>query len=147
MTEQTFYLASVDETKLFAKRLAGTVVGGTVIGLSGALGAGKTTLVRYLVQALGGSADDVSSPSYTLEYQYDLSSGVLIEHWDLYRVSELPDELLEAPSSNTIRLIEWPEKCQWYEHAIDRYIKIELEDKNGLCVRKVSLVSNEVDQI
>jgi tRNA threonylcarbamoyl adenosine modification protein YjeE len=147
MIEETVYVESVEDTKLFATRLATTFVGGSVIGLSGDLGAGKTTLVRYLVEALGGSADDVSSPSYTLEYQYSLASGLLIEHWDLYRVSELPDELMEAPSDTTIRLIEWPEQCQWYEGAIDRHIQMVVKEDDGICVRQITISCKEFGQI
>lgn len=139
MIEETVCVKSLEDTKLFAARIARTIVGGSVIGLSGDLGAGKTTLVRYLVEALGGNAEDVSSPSYTLEYQYKLAGGLLIEHWDLYRVSELPGELMEAPCDTTIRLIEWPEQCQWYEGGIDRHIKIVVEESDGMYVRTITV--------
>jgi len=81
----------------------------STIGFSGDLGAGKTTLIRSFCAALGSTVP-VSSPTYVLSFEYTTTAGVLIEHWDLYRVYDLVPELLEPPSSRTIRLIEWPER-------------------------------------
>lgn len=79
--------------------------------LSGELGAGKTTLTAALVKAFGGDVP-VSSPTYVLQHIYELSEGRSIEHWDLYRVGAVPDELLGPPASTVIRLIEWGEKFE-----------------------------------
>lgn len=77
-------------------------------GLIGGLGAGKTTLVASIVKALGFSGD-VVSPTFVLENIY-VTDNLTIEHWDLYRLREIPEELLEPPSPGVLRLIEWADK-------------------------------------
>jgi tRNA threonylcarbamoyladenosine biosynthesis protein TsaE len=103
-------IANVAGLQVFAEGLAGKIAAGLSIGLSGDLGAGKTTFVRFLVKALG-SSQTVTSPTYALQHEYVSESGLVIEHWDLYRLSQTPEELLERCPSNHIRLIEWPEKA------------------------------------
>ena len=104
-------IESEEDTKRLAGALASIASSGISIGLQGGLGAGKTTLVRYLVERLGGSTTEVASPTYTLHHEYSLSGGMILDHWDLYRLNALPVELDQQPSSGTIRIIEWPERC------------------------------------
>ncbi len=128
MMNKIFCISCEYDTRQAAQWLAAAVDGGCVIGLSGPLGAGKTTFVRYFVAALGGQSDQVASPSYTLEYQYAIGTQFTVEHWDLYRVAELPDELYEQPNESTLRLIEWPESVRWPEGAIDLFVTIDLDE-------------------
>ncbi|MDR2826363.1 MAG: tRNA (adenosine(37)-N6)-threonylcarbamoyltransferase complex ATPase subunit type 1 TsaE [Deltaproteobacteria bacterium] len=86
--------------------------------LQGDLGTGKTTLVRYLVNALpDGRPEDgveVCSPSFTLCNSYSCIPQVL--HFDLYRLAEGAlddnfDEAVEMSAEGTLLLIvEWPER-------------------------------------
>jgi tRNA threonylcarbamoyladenosine biosynthesis protein TsaE len=84
-----------------------------VIALCGPLGAGKSELARALIRARAGAAIEVPSPSFTLVQDYPLGDLVL-RHIDLYRLAG-PDELaelgLEAPESNEVWLVEWPERA------------------------------------
>ncbi|MDB9946669.1 tRNA (adenosine(37)-N6)-threonylcarbamoyltransferase complex ATPase subunit type 1 TsaE [Gammaproteobacteria bacterium] len=81
------------------------------IHLSGNLGAGKTTLVRGILQSKGWEGP-VTSPSYTICEEYEFDSQLFL-HVDLYRISELEDvEILDLDRKTTkqkIIFIEWPE--------------------------------------
>lgn len=96
--------------------LAGSLRPGDVVLLEGDLAAGKTTLVRGLVVGLGGSAEDVSSPSFVLVQTYPCAAAGVerLHHVDLYRLADrLPElralgleELLSDPTAVTA--VEWP---------------------------------------
>ncbi len=95
-----------------AADLARMTLRGDVIGLSGALGAGKTTFARFFIRALGDAAE-VPSPTFTLVEIYEPRRGPAIWHFDLYRLAKPEDayELgLEDALAEGIALIEWPEK-------------------------------------
>ena len=81
------------------------------IHLSGNLGAGKTTLVRGILQSKGWEGP-VTSPSYTICEEYEFDSQLFL-HVDLYRISESEDvEILDLDRKITkqkIIFIEWPE--------------------------------------
>jgi tRNA threonylcarbamoyladenosine biosynthesis protein TsaE len=106
------------ETRRLGARLATALVradepGALVVGLTGDLGAGKTTLVGGLLAELGhdGAA---RSPTYTLIEPYRLA-GRDIHHCDLYRLrhpSELDDlGLRELATPRSVLLVEWPERA------------------------------------
>lgn len=120
----SFKISKEDDTALLASRIVAIMRGGLSFGLSGELGAGKTTLVRHVLSACGGDARSVSSPTYTLQHEYRLPSGLVVEHWDLYRLSSLPHELEEATPSTAIRFIEWPERCPEIISTLSCHLKL-----------------------
>ncbi|WP_156500086.1 tRNA (adenosine(37)-N6)-threonylcarbamoyltransferase complex ATPase subunit type 1 TsaE [Ectothiorhodospira sp. BSL-9] len=97
-------------TQAFGARLAATCPLRGLVFLQGDLGAGKTTLVRAFLRALG-HAGPVKSPTYTLVEPYEIN-GRRILHFDLYRLAD-PEELeylgvREDMDDATLNLVEWP---------------------------------------
>ena len=83
-----------------------------VIGLAGGLGAGKTTLARAALRALGVDGA-VRSPTYTIAEPYETRIG-RVWHLDLYRIAD-PEELeyvaiRDLVSESAACLVEWPER-------------------------------------
>jgi tRNA threonylcarbamoyladenosine biosynthesis protein TsaE len=108
---------NAEETREIGARLAAAIVAADcndplVVGLTGDLGAGKTTLVGGLLAALG-HAGVVRSPTYTLVEPYRLA-GRDVVHCDLYRLrdpGELEDlGLRDLLNSRSVLLVEWPER-------------------------------------
>ena len=86
--------------------------GAMLVGLAGSLGAGKTTLARATLRALGVTGT-VRSPTYTIAEPYDTHIG-RIWHLDLYRIAD-PDELefiaiRDLVAESAACLVEWPER-------------------------------------
>ena len=100
------------ETADVAAALAATLDRGSVILLSGNLGAGKTAFVRGLATGLGVDADEVSSPTFTLVQEYG-GGRLPLYHVDLYRLDsarEVDDLGLDEMAANGVMAIEWAEK-------------------------------------
>ncbi len=93
-------------------RLAGVLRPGDVVALSGGLGAGKTTLARAIIAALGHPGE-VPSPTFTLIETYDPPSIRLpLVHADFYRLKrpEEAEELgLDDYREGAVLIAEWPE--------------------------------------
>jgi tRNA threonylcarbamoyladenosine biosynthesis protein TsaE len=110
----TFAIDLPDEgaTGALAAELAGRARRGDVIGLSGALGSGKTTFARAFIGARL-DAGEVPSPTFTLVEIYQSVTGLALWHFDLYRLERPEDayELgIEDAFAEGISLIEWPER-------------------------------------
>lgn len=109
---------------------------GRVLHLSGELGAGKTTLVRGLLRALG-YAGRVKSPTYTLVELYTVS-GLSLYHFDFYRFSD-PNEWLssgfrEAFNPETMCVVEWPERAAGLLTPPDLSIGLEYSEVGRVAV-------------
>ena len=107
--ERVFELKDERATGELAARLARALPKGSVLLLSGPLGAGKTTFVRHLARALGFTGR-VTSPTYTLLHVYPTPEGPLL-HADLYRLPkpEMAHELglFEGMEEARLTAVEW----------------------------------------
>ncbi|MGB3796654.1 MAG: tRNA (adenosine(37)-N6)-threonylcarbamoyltransferase complex ATPase subunit type 1 TsaE [Alteraurantiacibacter sp.] len=96
----------------FGQRLAATVRPGDVLALSGGLGAGKTTLSRAILLALGHKGE-VPSPTFTIIEVYDHLSPPIV-HADFYRLdhpSEAEELGLDDYRDGAVLIAEWPENA------------------------------------
>lgn len=125
------HLADEAATLAFGAQLARELIPGMTFYLEGDLGAGKTTLVRGLLRALG-YAGRVKSPTYTLAETYSLPAFELY-HYDLYRMHD-PREWLDAGfrdviGGQAVSLIEWPEKAAGWLPPPDVIIRLTIADE------------------
>jgi tRNA threonylcarbamoyladenosine biosynthesis protein TsaE len=101
-----------------------------LLGLSGELGSGKTTLARGLLRALGVTGS-VHSPTFTLVEPYETAVG-MVHHLDLYRLAEGARDL-EGLGFRDIRgapglvLVEWPERAGDALGELDLRVRLEHE--------------------
>jgi tRNA threonylcarbamoyladenosine biosynthesis protein TsaE len=104
----TIRTRSEDETERVGERLAGALRPGSVVGLCGPLGAGKTALVRGIARALGVDERAVHSPTFVTAVEYEGTHRLV--HLDLYRHGERlpdPDWLAELLEGDAIVVVEW----------------------------------------
>lgn len=110
--ERSFALADLAATDALGARIAASMHIGDVIALEGDLGAGKTTLARAILQALGVT-ENVPSPTFTLVQSYE-TPRMPVRHFDLYRIedsSEIDELGLDEALDEGAALIEWPERA------------------------------------
>jgi tRNA threonylcarbamoyladenosine biosynthesis protein TsaE len=104
-------LNSLAETQAIGAELAAVLRARDVVALSGDLGAGKSTLARALLHALGW-AGEVPSPTFTLVQSYDPPAIRLpVWHVDLYRIDHPSEaDALGLFETDAALLIEWPQR-------------------------------------
>lgn len=128
---RTLSLADASATEALGGRLARACTEPPlVVYLSGPLGAGKTTLARGFLRALGYPGV-VRSPTYTIVETYACNK-LKICHFDLYRLSD-PEELLHLGiedylSADSVWLVEWPERGSGLLPAADLIVALDYRD-------------------
>jgi tRNA threonylcarbamoyladenosine biosynthesis protein TsaE len=115
--------------------------GSALVELEGPLGAGKTTFVRYVLQALGWQGK-VKSPTYGLMECYALASGLQVVHCDFYRFND-PMEWEDAGFREVFAqpglvLVEWPAMAQGLLPAPDLRVCLETGSPGDPEVRQVT---------
>ena len=136
---------SPEHTRDLARQIAAVLRPGDIVRLRGMLGAGKTTLIRALSEALGVNPAEVSSPTFVIANEYRGAHGVRIVHMDAYRLGGDAEELellgwdgLAGPDA--IVLIEWAERI---EHLLAREgLNIDIEHI-GQSERRITLTMPE----
>lgn len=113
MTSPWIYQAAdEDATRRLGIAMAAALPNGTVVGLIGPLGAGKTRLVQAIAAGTGIDSADVVSPTYVVIHEHEGARPIF--HFDLYRVRD-EDEFLELGADeyfeqSGLSLVEWPDR-------------------------------------
>jgi tRNA threonylcarbamoyladenosine biosynthesis protein TsaE len=135
------FVADEAATLALAARVADLLPSGMRLGLSGSLGAGKTTFARAVARRLG-VREAVTSPTFVLVREYALADEhpgpgpSMLLHLDLYRLSpaEVPELLAgceDAIAAGAVALIEWPERAGGDEPIDDLRLRLHLEPPPG----------------
>jgi len=119
---------SADELSRFGEALGAGLAAPAVIGLSGEMGTGKTTLVQAICRGLGARAL-ATSPTYALVHHYEAGPPPTpVYHVDCYRLKH-PDEARDLGFDDMVReqaivLIEWPERAGSWAPPLDRHFRL-----------------------
>ncbi len=124
---------SASELNQFGEELGTQLTAPAVIGLSGELGTGKTTLVQAICRGLGAQAR-ATSPTYALVHHYD-ARGTPVYHVDCYRLRH-PDEARDLGFDDMVReraivLIEWPERAGPWAPPLDRHFRLSYDTEQS----------------
>lgn len=144
MSEQSNYFSdSPNQTEQVGALIAAQLVFPSCVYLEADMGAGKTTLCKSIIQALGYSGA-VTSPTYNLIQEYPVDAGI-IYHMDLYRLND-PAELeylaiTDLWCERSLFLVEWPERGAGYLLPADRAISIRKNVAKGPDYREIVLKS------
>ena len=108
-------LSSEKKTEELASKFSKKIKPGNMVFLYGEMGVGKTTFIRYLINAFQKEnklkQTEITSPTFNLLNEYQINN-IKINHYDLFRLKsnmELKNLELFSDSLNTITLIEWPQ--------------------------------------
>lgn len=120
MTTITRHCHSEEETRRFAADLARVLKPGDAVLIDGDLGAGKTTLIRSIVAALGHDASAVSSPTFVLAHEYRAPGRPTVAHIDAYRMHGSEDAGVLGLESDAPRiiLVEWASRLGHAAHPL-----------------------------
>ncbi|MBF0212751.1 MAG: tRNA (adenosine(37)-N6)-threonylcarbamoyltransferase complex ATPase subunit type 1 TsaE [Magnetococcales bacterium] len=132
-------------TESLARKLAGSLVPGIALLLSGDLGCGKSVFARGVLRGLGVEEAYITSPTFTLVNLYD-EGRMPVAHFDLYRVTD-PDELdgvgiEEYVEGAGVVIVEWPEQGAGYDFGAVLAVRLE-DDPQDPDRRRITLTAEE----
>jgi tRNA threonylcarbamoyladenosine biosynthesis protein TsaE len=137
--EKSYHSSSEAQTMVIAKALAEKVIAGDIICLYGELGAGKTHFVKGFAEAFGIPREQVSSPTFNLIQEYMGTDGMILYHFDCYRLESI-SEALEIGAEeyfygDGVSIIEWPEKISELLPNDVIQVFISVTDKNSRLIK------------
>jgi tRNA threonylcarbamoyl adenosine modification protein YjeE len=122
-------LPDLAATAGLAGRIAPLLRAGDAVALWGDLGAGKTTLARDILRALGVT-EEVPSPTFTIVQSYE-TPQLTVAHYDLYRLKtarEMEELGFREALEDGAALVEWPERAPEYLPDGTLHLRLTLED-------------------
>ena len=130
-----FVVKEVAELLLSAHEIANISAQYPVICFNGAMGAGKTTLIKEVCKLLQVT-DGVSSPTYSLVNEYATESGAPVYHFDFYRIDSVDEAVdmgaVEYFDSGNVCLIEWSEKVETLLPYSVLIVNIDIQENNRI---------------
>jgi tRNA threonylcarbamoyladenosine biosynthesis protein TsaE len=125
-------IASLEELEDWGGEFVELLRPGMIVGISGDLGAGKTSFCKVLLRGMGYEGE-VTSPTFALHHRYEAPWGV-VDHFDLYRVEVWDGDFWtffgEAVEEAELALVEWPERYP-YEFPRGRLCAVKIELMGG----------------
>lgn len=120
---------TLDELRSMAQQVWSDLAPGSVVWLSGDLGAGKTTFAQAVTEA--AEAERATSPTFALVHEYRSPHG-MVAHADCYRLREpveaLDLDLLRLAHDARLLLVEWPERAGRFAPPPDLHLKFSHAD-------------------
>jgi len=125
---------SLNDIAIAAKKIIEATSANTVFALHGEMGAGKTTLVHAICEALGAEGN-ISSPTFSIINQYKTTEGKSIYHIDLYRLKD-EEEAIQAGVEDCLLsgdrcFVEWPDRAPGIFPDDTLHLKISLGENNS----------------
>lgn len=142
-TAESIILPDEDATLAFGERIAASLRPGDAIALHGDLGAGKTTLARGILQALGLQAE-APSPTFAIVQPYEPPETQFpVWHIDLYRIEDSEETIelgLDDARRDVALLIEWPERlgARLWSDALHLHLNIEPRQNGQSAARRLT---------
>ena len=136
MLINTFNIHEEIKTKAIAHQLSNISKKGDVFGITGKMGSGKTTFIRYFIQEIS-KVSNVPSPSYNIILPYDCNKSK-VYHMDAWRLKNYNEALslgITEMFDDTIFLIEWAEKIKTI--LPDNYLKLSITNIKNKKVLKL----------
>ncbi len=130
MSKTIINIAGADQVRDAARQFVELMGDETVFTFTGEMGAGKTTFIAALAEALGVDPEEANSPSFAIANEYrSETTAELIYHFDLYRLESL-EEVMDIGfedylDSGALCLIEWPELVQ--DILPDDTVKVQIK--------------------
>ena len=134
----TFTAKSLKDLPLIANQIITSVGERAIICFEAEMGAGKTTLIKHLIEIVSAN-NFIGSPTFTIANEYNSKSGGKISHLDLYRI-ENKEELFDLNldyylDESDYCFIEWPEKSISFLPNDTFWVYIRIEEDQSRTIR------------